>query len=70
LSDEGGQAERQWSSFAEALRTLRARAGLSPHELAERSGLHMATILDLERGGRPRRRTAEMLANALGLQEE
>jgi nitroimidazol reductase NimA-like FMN-containing flavoprotein (pyridoxamine 5'-phosphate oxidase superfamily) len=51
------------------LRVSRQAAGLTQEELAERSGLAVRTISDLERGvsARPYPRSIKMLVNALGL---
>lgn len=58
--------------FGPRLRALRNRAGLAQEELAERSGLSVRTIRDLERGrvARPRRETVRLLATALDLRED
>ena len=56
------------SAFGFLLRQRRRKAGLTQEELAARSGLSVRTISNLERGsGRPYRRTAETLAEALAL---
>jgi predicted ATPase/DNA-binding NarL/FixJ family response regulator/DNA-binding XRE family transcriptional regulator len=54
------------------LQQLRRRAGLSQQELAERAGLSVRGIADLERGARrtPYPRTVRRLVEALGLDEE
>lgn len=56
-------------SFGELLRQFRRTAGLTQEELAERAGLRMRGISDLEQGVklRPRPETIGLLANALGL---
>lgn len=53
--------------FGEVLRTRRVTAGLTQEELAERSGLGVRTIGDIERGriARPHRRSLELLSGAL-----
>lgn len=58
--------------FGALLRTRRSGAGLTQEELAERSGLSVRAIRDLEHGrvARPRRETLRLLATALGLPEE
>jgi predicted ATPase/transcriptional regulator with XRE-family HTH domain len=55
--------------FGELLRQLRKAAGLTQAELAERAGLSVRGINDLERGARrtPRRDTLALLSEALGL---
>jgi transcriptional regulator with XRE-family HTH domain/tetratricopeptide (TPR) repeat protein len=55
-----------------ALRARRIAAGLTQEELAERSGMSVRAIGDLERGRvtAPHRRTVRLLAGALGLDEE
>jgi predicted ATPase/DNA-binding XRE family transcriptional regulator len=56
------------TGFAEALRRLRAEAGLSQEELAERAGLSVRGLRYLERGLRhPHRNTVTRLAEALGV---
>jgi transcriptional regulator with XRE-family HTH domain len=54
-------------NFAERLRQLRAAAGLTQEQLAERAGLSVAAIGDLERGRvqRPQAKTVRALAKAL-----
>ncbi|WP_094191685.1 helix-turn-helix domain-containing protein [Streptomyces katrae] len=58
--------------FGAHLRGRRSAAGLTQEELAERSGLSVRAIRDLEHGrvARPRRETLRLLATALGLPEE
>jgi transcriptional regulator with XRE-family HTH domain len=55
--------------FADHLRRHRQAAGLTQEELAERSGLSVRGISDLERGvkQRPHPETVRLLATALGL---
>jgi transcriptional regulator with XRE-family HTH domain len=57
-------------SFAEVLRRYRIAAGLSQEALAERAGLSLRGISDLERGlsRTPRLHTLSRLADALGLE--
>ena len=59
-------------AWGDLLRHYRGRAGMTQEGLAVRAGLSARTIQDLERGrvGAPRRRTAELLARALGLTPE
>src|SRR5215204_2041180 len=56
-------------AFSQRLRRLRVAGGLTQQELAERAGVSVRAISDLEReiNERPRRDTAAMLANGLGL---
>ncbi|MGW7528827.1 helix-turn-helix domain-containing protein [Streptomyces sp. NPDC054783] len=58
--------------FGAHLRARRSGAGLTQEELAERSGLSVRAIRDLEHGrvARPRRETLRLLATALGLPED
>ena len=60
---------RQRGSFASHLRTLRLARGLTQQDLAERSGVSVRSVSDLERevSVRPHRDTAVMLADGLGL---
>jgi transcriptional regulator with XRE-family HTH domain len=55
--------------FGAVLRERRAVAGLTQEELAERSGLSVRAIRNLELGrtGRPQQQSVELLANALEL---
>jgi non-specific serine/threonine protein kinase len=59
------------SRFGDLLRGHRAAAGLTQHELAERSGLSTRGVQDLERGARlsPHTDTTRRLADALKLSE-
>jgi predicted ATPase/DNA-binding XRE family transcriptional regulator len=56
--------------FGDLMRRFRIAAALSQEELAERAGLSVRGISDLERGVRktPRLETVRMLADALGLE--
>jgi predicted ATPase/transcriptional regulator with XRE-family HTH domain len=67
-ADTGG---RVGAAFGARLRGLRARAGLSREDLAERAGLGVTTLAALERGERrrPHPHTLVRLAEALGLPE-
>jgi transcriptional regulator with XRE-family HTH domain len=57
--------------FAVTLRRVRARAGLSQEELADRAGLSVRGLRYLERGVRhPYRSTVERLSAALALESE
>jgi transcriptional regulator with XRE-family HTH domain len=55
--------------FATVLRRFRAAAGLSQEELAEKTGVSVRTISDMERGQRsaPRPETLRLLADGLGI---
>ncbi|SCG47502.1 ATP-binding protein [Micromonospora halophytica] len=55
--------------LGELLRGHRSAAGLTQAELAQRAGIGVRTVRDLERGraSRPQRSTVELLADALGL---
>jgi transcriptional regulator with XRE-family HTH domain len=59
------------NSVQQLLRETRWRTGLTQQELAERSGLSIRTISDIERGHvlYPRAATLRMLACALGMGE-
>ncbi|CAM3752016.1 helix-turn-helix domain-containing protein [Kibdelosporangium persicum] len=65
----GGAENRRNGDFARLIRTLRVRAGLTQEELADRAGLGVRTICDLERGktARPQRNSVTLLGKALGL---
>ena len=56
-------------TFGEALRIYRTAAALSQEELADRPGLSLRAVSDLERGARraPRLETVRLLAEALSL---
>jgi transcriptional regulator with XRE-family HTH domain len=58
--------------FAQLLRALRERACLTQEELAERSGLSIRAISDLERGrtAKPQRKSVTLLADALRIEGE
>src|SRR5262249_37649449 len=60
------------ATFGDLLRQLRKATGLTQAELAERAGLSVRGLNDLERGARrtPRRDTVVLLAGALGLAGE
>jgi predicted ATPase/DNA-binding XRE family transcriptional regulator len=60
---------RPTSTFSQVLRQLRTAASLSQETLAERAGVSLRGISDLERGVRraPHLTTVRMLADALGL---
>jgi DNA-binding SARP family transcriptional activator/tetratricopeptide (TPR) repeat protein/DNA-binding XRE family transcriptional regulator len=62
----------RWLSFGALLRGQRRRAGLSQRELAERAGLSVATVRDLEQGRtrQPQPSSLQALATALGLGEQ
>src|SRR5262245_17704725 len=59
------------SSFGALLRRLRTAAALSQEQLAERAGLSVRGLSDLERGVHraPRLETVRLLADALALAE-
>src|SRR5689334_25391612 len=59
------------STFAAALRSQRESAGLTQAELAERAGIGVRTVSNLERGinTSPYPSTVRLLADALGLPE-
>src|SRR5215211_5265041 len=60
------------ASFGDLLRQVRSASSLSQEELAQRSGLSVRGISDLERGARsaPRLETVRLLADALGVDQE
>nr|MBA2470447.1 XRE family transcriptional regulator [Chloroflexia bacterium] len=62
---------RKTSAFGTLLRSHRQAAGLSQEDLAERAGLSLRGISDLERGARtvPRLETVRLLADSLALEE-
>ncbi|MGH3157692.1 MAG: helix-turn-helix domain-containing protein, partial [Streptosporangiaceae bacterium] len=58
------------SGFGPTLRRKRLAAGLTQQELAQRAGLSVRALSDLERGvSRPHRKTVTSLTDALGLAE-
>jgi predicted ATPase/transcriptional regulator with XRE-family HTH domain len=67
----GAHELSQEPSFGQMLRTLRMAAGLTQEALAERAGLSVRGISDLERDlkTRPRFETVRMLADALELDQ-
>jgi predicted ATPase/transcriptional regulator with XRE-family HTH domain len=64
--------DRQVGDFAALLRQERRAAGLTQADLAAHARVGVRTVRDAEHGrtGRPHRTTAELLADALGLQHE
>jgi tetratricopeptide (TPR) repeat protein/transcriptional regulator with XRE-family HTH domain len=66
-----GEAPNADATFGQMLRDLRHAAGLSQEELAERSGLSIRTISNMERSqaSRPYPRSVRLLAGALRLDE-
>jgi non-specific serine/threonine protein kinase len=69
MATDGTAADRP--AFGRLLRQLRQKAGLQQERLAERAGLSVPAISNLERGvNRPRLETVTMLADALGLSPE
>jgi predicted ATPase len=70
LSDADGRAEGR-RGFADLLLDLRVQAGLSQEELADRAGLSVRTIRELEAGrvARPRKDSVRLLAEGLGLRD-
>jgi tetratricopeptide (TPR) repeat protein/transcriptional regulator with XRE-family HTH domain len=62
-------ADRPLISFAQLLRRLRVKAGMTQEELAEAANLSVRSVSDLERGVNltARRETARLLADALSL---
>ncbi|MCA9864373.1 MAG: helix-turn-helix transcriptional regulator, partial [Thermomicrobiales bacterium] len=60
------------SSFGDLLRARRLAGGLTQAELAERAGLSVRGLSDLERGarGRPQRETVQRLLAALAVTPE
>ena len=65
----GSQGPGTRDCFAMALSSARAAAGLTQEELADRSGLSVRAIRNLETGRteRPRRQSVRLLADALGV---
>jgi transcriptional regulator with XRE-family HTH domain len=59
------------ADFGRLLRRYRSTAGLTQEELAERAGLSVRAVSDMERGrtARPLARSVRLLADALGLPE-
>lgn len=64
-------ARESREAFARLLLRRRVQAGLTQEELADRTGLSVRAISDIERGltTRPRRSSVGLLADALGLGE-
>lgn len=69
MSEQERETNGQPQTWGALLREARQAAGLTQGQLASRSGVAERSISDLERGraSTPRRSTAEMLADALGL---
>ena len=57
------------ASFSDLLRVYRRAAGLTREALAERAGLSVRALGDIERGvsRKPQRETVRLLADGLGL---
>lgn len=56
------------SGFGNHLRSLRAKAGMTQEELADKSGIHVTYLSGVERGLRnPSIRNVRRLAQALGV---
>lgn len=70
MSDTDGRADGR-RDFADLLLDLRVQAGLSQEELADRAGLSVRSIREIEAGrvARPRKDSVRLLASALGLQD-
>jgi tetratricopeptide (TPR) repeat protein/transcriptional regulator with XRE-family HTH domain len=66
------ESVKNGSAFGALLRRHREAVGLTQEELAERSGLSVRAISDLERGrtSRPYRRSVASLAGGLGLDDD
>lgn len=60
------------TTFAALVRGCRLAAALTQEELAEKAGLSVRTIQDIERGRalRPHRNTVRLLANGLGVTDD
>ncbi|NIK61023.1 helix-turn-helix domain-containing protein [Kribbella shirazensis] len=71
MSDAEGRADGR-RGFAELLLDLRVQAGLSQEELADRAGLSVRSIREMEAGrvARPRKDSVRLLASALGLHKD
>jgi predicted ATPase/transcriptional regulator with XRE-family HTH domain len=69
--NQAGMATRDLPGFGDLLRRHRTAAALSQEELAERAGVSVRALSDLERSVHraPRLETVRMLADALGLGE-
>src|SRR5215204_2428292 len=70
--NQAGMATRDLPGFGDLLRQHRTAAALSQEELAERAGVSVRALSDLERGVHraPRLETVRMLAEALALGED
>jgi len=71
-SDKGGDAGAGRGALGGLLRAYRERALLTQEQLADRAGVSVRTIRDLERGRiqRPLPATVRLLADALGIPEQ
>jgi predicted ATPase/transcriptional regulator with XRE-family HTH domain len=69
--NQAGMATRNLPSFGDLLRRYRTAAAISQEELAERAGVSVRALSDLERGVHraPRLETVRMLSEALALGE-
>lgn len=68
MQQGSSESDRSGESLGDHIRGLRHSAGLTQQQLADKSGLSVAAIRDLEQGrvARPRRDSSRRLAKALG----
>src|SRR4051794_36042782 len=67
--DQGGSADTGQNSFGEWLRVHRRAAGMSQRDVAEKAGVSVAAVRDIEQGRtrRPHPRSVRKLAEAVGM---
>src|SRR5471032_2777411 len=71
-SERGAVDPGTWPDLGDLLRRYRVAAGLTQEELAERAGVSVRAVGDIERrvSGTPHRNTVSLLSQALNLTDD